>query len=151
MNISNEDIGKRIRALRESRNMTIQNLADEILCDYDHLQKAEKGKRGLGLDTLVLICRKFEISMDELLCGEPPADTGISSFLADIEMIYKASKRLYDSANYAERFGVLRRIDTPDTGISCNQQSEEERRIPVNKKIEGCIGSLKNEYDSSDK
>ena len=69
MNISNEDIGKRIRALRESKNMTIQNLADAVSCNYDHLQKAEKGKRGLGLNTLVMICHEFGITMDELVCG----------------------------------------------------------------------------------
>ena len=50
MAITNEDIGKRIRTIRESKNMTIQNLSDAVSCDYDHLQKAEKGKRGLGLD-----------------------------------------------------------------------------------------------------
>ena len=149
MNISNEDIGKRIRALRESKNMTIQNLADAGSCNYDHLQKAEKGKRGLGLNTLVMICHEFGITMDELVCGLQQPDPGISCFLEDIETIYEASKRLHDSAKYAGYFGILRRSDFDDIGLSCNQQLTEEERILMIQNTENCTNLSNNEYDSS--
>ena len=149
MNISNEDIGKRIRALRESKNMTIQNLADAVSCNYDHLQKAEKGKRGLGLDTLVMICHEFGITIDELICGSQQPEPGISCFLEDVEVIYEASKRLHDSAKYAGYLGVLRRNDFDDIGLSCNQQLTEEERILMIQKSENRIDSSDNEYDSS--
>lgn len=149
MNISNEDIGKRIRALRESKNMTIQNLADAVSCNYDHLQKAEKGKRGLGLDTLVMICHEFGITIDELICGSQQPEPGISCFLEDVEVIYEASKRLHDSAKYAGYLGVLRRNDFDDIRLSCNQQLTEEERILMIQKSENRIDSSNNEYDSS--
>ena len=69
MAIDNAEIGKRIRMLRISRNMTIEDLSIAVSCSYDHLQKAEKGKRGLSIDTLDQIHECFDVSMDELLYG----------------------------------------------------------------------------------
>ena len=69
MAIDNAEIGKRIRMLRISNNMTIQDLSVAVYCSYDHLQTPEKGKRGLSIDTLDQIREYFDISMDELLYG----------------------------------------------------------------------------------
>ena len=69
MAIDNAEIGKRIRMLRISNDMTIEDLSVAISCSYDHLQKAETGKRGLGIDTLDQIHEYFDVSMDELLYG----------------------------------------------------------------------------------
>ena len=100
---------------------------------------------------MISICQVFGITLDELLCDSQPADPRFSYMLADIETIYEASKRLHDSARYAGYFGVLRRIDSEDTSLCCNQQLSEENRTLVNRETGNCISSLKSEYDSSDK
>lgn len=60
-------VAKRIRALREDRGMTQQELA--ALLDYEksNLSRLESGKVNIKLSTIYKIAQAFEISMSELL------------------------------------------------------------------------------------
>ena len=136
--IDNEGIGKRIRKLRTSEHLTIQEMAETIGCDYDHLQKAEKGKRSLSLDIIDIICQRFDVTADEILYGEKPPDPRFSYILKDIETCYEASKRLYNSAKYAEQSGIPCRNNSQSTAVSFNQRLTEEERILWNRKKDDC-------------
>ncbi|MEZ5015922.1 MAG: helix-turn-helix transcriptional regulator [Flavipsychrobacter sp.] len=60
-------VAKRIRALREGRGMTQQELA--ALLDYEksNLSRLESGTVNIKLSTIYKIAQAFEISMSELL------------------------------------------------------------------------------------
>lgn len=64
-----EKSGIRIKELRLARNITRQNLADEIGISLDALRKIETGANGAKIDTLVSISDLFHISLDYLVCG----------------------------------------------------------------------------------
>jgi len=60
-------IGVRIRILRESKNMSQQDLAD--LCNFDKsdMSKLEAGKANPTLKTFLIICQALEVSLSNLL------------------------------------------------------------------------------------
>ena len=61
--------GLRIKALRLARNITRQQLADEIGISLDAMRKIETGTNGARIDTLVSIADLFCVSLDFLVCG----------------------------------------------------------------------------------
>ena len=61
--------GIRVKELRSVRNMTRQQLADEIGLSLDALRKIETGTNGAKIDTLVSIADVFHVSLDYLVCG----------------------------------------------------------------------------------
>ncbi len=75
--------GLRIKELRSARNITRQQLADEIGVSLEALRKVENGNNGAKIDTLVSIADMFHVSLDYLVCGcERKAD--IDSLLAGL-------------------------------------------------------------------
>lgn len=60
-------IGIRIRILRESKNMSQQDLAD--LCNFDKgdMSKLESGKANPTLKTFLIISQALEVSLSNLL------------------------------------------------------------------------------------
>lgn len=61
--------GIRVKELRSVRNMTRQQLADEIGLPLGALRKIETGTNGAKIDTLVSIADVFHVSLDYLVCG----------------------------------------------------------------------------------
>lgn len=75
--------GKRIKELRSARNITRQQLADEVGISLDAMRKIEAGINGGRIDTLVSIADLFSVSLDFLVCGcEKKAE--IDSLLAGL-------------------------------------------------------------------
>lgn len=61
--------GIRIKELRLARNITRQQLADEVGISLDAMRKIETGTNGAKIDTLVSIADYFCVSLDFLVCG----------------------------------------------------------------------------------
>ncbi len=61
--------GIRIKELRAARNITRQQLADEVGISLEALRKVENGDNGAKIDTLVSIADVFHVSLDYLVCG----------------------------------------------------------------------------------
>lgn len=61
--------GIRVKELRSVRNMTRQQLADEIGLSLGALRKIEIGTNGAKIDTLVSIADVFHVPLDYLVCG----------------------------------------------------------------------------------
>lgn len=61
--------GLRIKELRLARDITRQQLADEVDISLDAMRKIENGTNGAKIDTLVSIADYFCVSLDFLVCG----------------------------------------------------------------------------------
>ena len=60
------ETGKRIRFARVERGISLIDLANMISCTSDHLDRAEKGKRGLSIDALFQTAIALNVSMNYL-------------------------------------------------------------------------------------
>lgn len=65
-----EEIGNRIKMIRESRNFTREELADKAEISTKFLYEVEKGRKGLSADTLLKISRTLSCSCDYILTGK---------------------------------------------------------------------------------
>lgn len=59
------NIGKRIRNLRNARNMTVTELANKSYISQSYLSDIEAGRTTPSLDKLMIICDRLGISMSE--------------------------------------------------------------------------------------
>lgn len=64
------EIGNRIKALREARGYTREELAEKAEISSKFLYEVEKGRKGLSADTLLKISRTLSCSCDYILTGE---------------------------------------------------------------------------------
>ena len=65
-----EILGKRIKSLRENKNITQVDLASIINKDQQSLQRLEKGKVNPGYEYLLDIAEGLSMSISELLSFE---------------------------------------------------------------------------------
>lgn len=63
------EIGNRIKALREVRGYTREELAEKAEISSKFLYEVEKGRKGLSADTLLKISRTLSCSCDYILTG----------------------------------------------------------------------------------
>lgn len=68
--MSREEVGSRIKLLRESRNFTREELAERAEISSKFLYEVENGRKGLSADTLLKICRELSCSCDYILTGK---------------------------------------------------------------------------------
>lgn len=72
--MSNQVIGKRIRILREEKQMSREELAAKAEISSKFLYEIENGKKGLSAGTLLKISRALSSSCDYILNGIHRAD-----------------------------------------------------------------------------
>lgn len=65
-----KEIGKRIQNLRKERNLTQQELAEELGISPNMVAKVESGLRIPSIDMFVVMAEYFEISLDYLVLGK---------------------------------------------------------------------------------
>lgn len=66
---NNEMIGLRISKYRRKCNMTQAELAEKVELSKTEISNIERGKNGLSFNTLVSLCKVFDICSSELLSG----------------------------------------------------------------------------------
>lgn len=75
------EIGKRIKLLREASGFTREELAEKAEISSKFLYEVEKGRKGLSADTLLKISRTLSCSCDYIMTGEllerEQADQGV--------------------------------------------------------------------------
>lgn len=81
-------LGKRIKALRESKNMTQDTLAEKIGLSNNYVSNIECASSKPSVDTLVKICNVFETTPDYILLDSVYAS---KEYLAD-EIAIKLKK-----------------------------------------------------------
>ena len=72
--MSNVEIGKRIKELREENNITREDLAAKAEISTKFLYEIENGKKGLSAATLLKIARALSCSCDYILTGKNKED-----------------------------------------------------------------------------
>ena len=64
-----EDLGKRIKRLRQRRNWTLEFAAEQMNLDLTHLQKIEAGTINVTMATLVRISAGFSVEIRTLFAA----------------------------------------------------------------------------------
>jgi transcriptional regulator with XRE-family HTH domain len=64
-------VGRGLERLRHERNLTQTELARVLNVTPSAISQAESGRRGLSLDTLLVLAERFGVSLDELLSSAP--------------------------------------------------------------------------------
>ena len=79
----NLEIGNRIRAMREDKNLTQEKLADALeFKSTEHVSRLENGKHSLTLKRIIQLHELFGVSADYIIWGENPPRNDVSA-LAD--------------------------------------------------------------------
>ncbi len=95
-------LGAALRALRSSRRLSQGELARLAGVSSSAISQAERGRRGLSLDTLLDLTGKLNISLDELLRGE-------------VAPGYRLARR--DDPRHAESDRPVALLDDPRAGL----------------------------------
>lgn len=67
-----EEIGKRIKKIREDMNMTKESFAKQIGISGQYLGLIEHGKNSLSIEKLKTLCDFTNLSSDYILFGKSP-------------------------------------------------------------------------------
>lgn len=62
-------VGNRIRAIRQEKGLTIEQLAFEVGIEYTQLSRIERGKINTSVFQIFLISRALQISFSEIING----------------------------------------------------------------------------------
>ena len=76
------EVGERIRELRRKRNLTQEELAEQLNISPVSMCRIEKGSKGASIDLLVEITNYFKTSMDYLIFGKELSE--LESLLAGL-------------------------------------------------------------------
>jgi len=89
-----EQIGDRIRKVRQAYRLTQQEMADQLHITRSCLANYELGKRQPPIELLNDIAKKFQISVDYLLCNtnSPLKEDFITEMLRSVRYISKDGK-----------------------------------------------------------
>lgn len=70
MDISNEEIGKRIREIRKERSLTQEQLAELADISVDFLSLVETGRSSMSVQNLAKIAGALDVTSDYLIYGK---------------------------------------------------------------------------------
>lgn len=88
-------VGERIRAAREAKRMTQQELAELVDLSPTHVSVIERGVKSPRLETFILIANALEVSADALLIDVVnDASQGVASELSDLISSLPAKERI---------------------------------------------------------
>ena len=65
--INFEKIGQKIKEVRIARNLTQEYIANTVGINTSHISNIETNKTKVSLNTLVLICKVLDVSVDYIL------------------------------------------------------------------------------------
>lgn len=68
--MNNKQVGKFLKELRKEKGLTQYEVADKLMLTRATISKWERGAMGFTSKNLSLLCEFFDITPDELMCGE---------------------------------------------------------------------------------
>lgn len=80
-------MGKRLKTLRKSKQLTQAQLAEVLNVGYDMIGRYENGKTPLGPDLIVAICNYFGCSTDYLYFGREYEQMNENDMIQKITML----------------------------------------------------------------
>ena len=60
-------LGKRIREERRKKDLTQEQLAEDVNVSYPHIGQVERGESGISLEALIAISNRLGVTVDYLL------------------------------------------------------------------------------------
>lgn len=99
-------IGNRIRAIRNAKGLTQQNLADLSGLDYRYIGAIERGERNFSIDTLEKVLSALKISLSELAYSDIEQSEKDSVRWEAIDQFIASTEGLTD-----EQIEILQRIN----------------------------------------
>lgn len=60
--------GERLRKLRKEKQKTLRDLNDELGVSFSNLAQIERGEHGCNAETLNILSKYYNVSIDYLLC-----------------------------------------------------------------------------------
>ena len=97
-------LGERIKFWRQYRNFTQEKLSEKVELTPGFISLIETGKKRASLETLIRVCKELEITLNDLLLGNPltrPNDYSIkfAELISDLNesernMIFEISKAI---------------------------------------------------------
>lgn len=98
------DVGKRIRALRKSKGMTLEQLADKINLSISFLSDIENGRSNPSLDRLCDLAKALETRASFLLgeCDSVESSQSGLDGLQSVPGFSKIAEELMDIASWSE-------------------------------------------------
>ena len=73
--VNYQEIGKRIRAIRQERGMTQEETSERCDITLSFYGNIERGDKKMSVETLMKIAKGLSVSTDFLLFGAPPDQT----------------------------------------------------------------------------
>lgn len=86
-----EEIGKRLRKLREKEGTTQTQLSEEFGCKRESISHYENGKQLLNTDRLLDYMSHFNVSADYILSGKQPQ--GLEALIREIQSVCSKYER----------------------------------------------------------
>lgn len=85
--MSNNQVGDRIRELREIQNFTREALAEKVDISAKFLYEIEVGKKGFSAETLCRISKALSVSCDYIMLGEDSTHRGSEKIICVLESL----------------------------------------------------------------
>lgn len=117
------ELGLRLRRYRQRAGLSITQLANESGVDYMQISRYEKGKTLPSLDTALSLSIVLNLSLDELVTGNAPAEPPLFKNERLLERMRELDQLPADRQAMA-----LRVLDTVITGHELETLSERLRR-----------------------
>jgi transcriptional regulator with XRE-family HTH domain len=100
-------LGANIRKARKARGWTQKELAERVESDASYMNRIETGKANPSIAVLARIAEALEVSLDELVKGQPD---GAEVHIQDAGLLERM--RLIDSLDEDDRGALVHMIDT---------------------------------------
>lgn len=91
------NIGKRIRNLRISKNLSVTELANKSFISQSYLSDIETGRTAPSLDKLNIICESLEVSLSEFFGDTSELPANLIRLLKNAEKLTEEEIELLSS------------------------------------------------------
>lgn len=103
--------GERVKAVRDKKQMTMEQFAEKLGVTKTAISRIEKGDRGLTKQMLRAICREFGVNEDWLRTGAGGPD---NMFIPEDMRYLNTVGKLGNEQNEFKKFCINMLMDLPD-------------------------------------
>jgi len=142
-----EEIGKRVRLLREKFHLTESSFVSKIIvdggkCSVSMLNRIENGKQLPTSEFLCSIKETFGVNIDELLFGKKITEVAL---LSELRNKGKSRNTVYQEFIRA-CYALCDNFKFDDENITCMRETREKNSIPIDSVAKACRVSVKSIY-----
>lgn len=105
--VKKEEVGQRVRAIREARDITQVRLAEILGIDQSNISAIERGVRSLTIHQVVKLSKALKVSTDEILL--PPNGARQKRVLASVKVLRRLQR--IESLPEGKQRAVLKVLD----------------------------------------